>query len=290
MRPTRREVLGGAAAALVAPRAYAAGFRPLWNGRDLEGWTTWLGRPHRSADVDVPRGPDGEYVGPIGEGRDPRGVFTVVLDRGERLLRISGELFGAITTRDEFANYHLVVEWRWGQQRWPPRERDKRDGGVLIHATGPHGASGPNRNWMRSVECQIQEGDCGDLWSVGGVATKTRAVPATTDRGAPALRYDPRGPIVEVPIGRTDREPRVLRSVNAERPSGEWNTTDVLTVGANATFRVNGKRVMDVLDARVPDERGNWRPLTRGKLQLQSEGAEMYVRRVEIRPLARLPA
>ena len=31
-------------------------------------------------------------------------------------------------------------------------------------------------------------------------------------------------------------------------------------------------------------------PLTRGKLQLQSEGAEVYYRNIQVRPLSTLPA
>src|SRR5712671_5379990 len=41
---------------------------------------------------------------------DPAKVFTVK----DGLIRVSGEDFGAITTRDNFRDYHLIAEWKWG--------------------------------------------------------------------------------------------------------------------------------------------------------------------------------
>ena len=42
-----------------------------------------------------------------------------------------------------------------------------RDSGCCYHAVGPHGAS--YGFWMQSFEFQIQEGDCGDFYSLAGV-------------------------------------------------------------------------------------------------------------------------
>ena len=42
--------------------------------------------------------------------KDPNKVFTVQ----DGMIRVSGQEFGGFTTRDEFSNYHLVTEWRWG--------------------------------------------------------------------------------------------------------------------------------------------------------------------------------
>jgi hypothetical protein len=39
------------------------GWKPLWNGRDLSGWSTWMPRPDRASEVPgMPRGADGKYV------------------------------------------------------------------------------------------------------------------------------------------------------------------------------------------------------------------------------------
>ncbi|MCX8512613.1 MAG: hypothetical protein ORN83_12720, partial [Chthoniobacteraceae bacterium] len=54
--------------------AAGADWSPLWNGRDLEGWTTWLAKPHPSAVLPgEPRDTKGNYTQPIGSGRDPLG-------------------------------------------------------------------------------------------------------------------------------------------------------------------------------------------------------------------------
>lgn len=269
-------------------------WRELWNGRDLGGWETWLGRPHPSVpDLALDRDSLGQYVGPVGVGKDPRGVYTVVRLGGERLLRISGEVFGAITSTQEFSDFHLRVEWRWGHLRWPPRQVERRDSGLLYHCIGEHGASGPNRNWMRSLECQIQERDCGDLWVLGGTVADSRArLGRDAAHGdTPAWLYDPKGIPVTVPEPATGStvsskatsiiEPRVRRSVDHERPAGEWNIMEVFVQGDEAEHQVNGKTVLHLTRARWAGK-----PLTQGKLQIQSEGAEIYFRRIALRGLA----
>lgn len=48
-----------------------AAWRPLFNGKDLTGWTTWLAKPHASADLPgEPKDEKGAYTRPLAE-RDP---------------------------------------------------------------------------------------------------------------------------------------------------------------------------------------------------------------------------
>src|SRR5687768_7218126 len=97
-------------------------WRKIWNGVDLQGWTTWGGIPHKSQEgLGLKRNPDGTYAEPLGAGKDPRGVYSVVTLQGKRVLRISGELFGGMLSTESFSNYHLYVKWRWGDLRWEPR-------------------------------------------------------------------------------------------------------------------------------------------------------------------------
>ena len=115
-----------------------------FNGKDLTGFYTYL---H-----------DHKY-------NDPDHVFTV----SDGMLRISGQEWGGLTTRDEFADYHLIVEWKWGEKTWPPRLDKARDSGILLHCVGPDGAAAGQ--WMESQECQIIEGGCGDLsWSAAAAS------------------------------------------------------------------------------------------------------------------------
>lgn len=81
---------------------------------------------------------------PIGLNIDPSKVFSVVKMDDENVIRISGENFGGISTIREFENYHLQLQFRWGQLKWPSRKNAKKDSGLMYHAVGPHGADGGN--------------------------------------------------------------------------------------------------------------------------------------------------
>ncbi len=64
------------------------GWVSLFDGKDLSGWDTYLAPPTDS---------NGRRISeqPIGLNNDPRHVFTVVTDGGEKVIRISGEGTGA---------------------------------------------------------------------------------------------------------------------------------------------------------------------------------------------------
>src|SRR5262245_327644 len=73
--------------------------KPLFNAKDLSGWETWLGRPHKSVmGLDLKKNDKGDYTESVGLDKDPKKVYTVVEVDGKPAIRISGEIFGAITT------------------------------------------------------------------------------------------------------------------------------------------------------------------------------------------------
>ena len=169
---------------------------PLWNGHDLAGWDTYLGRPHKSSDVpQLQKNANGEYTEPIGVNRDPRRVFSIVPVDGAPAIRISGEVYGGLITRAEYENYHLRFEVKWGDQRWPPREDAVRDSGCCYHSVGPHGAS--YGFWMRAFEFQIQEGDFGDFYSLAGVIVDVDAVPVAPANSCSKLQQPSRAAVDE---------------------------------------------------------------------------------------------
>ncbi|GIS63257.1 MAG: hypothetical protein CM1200mP2_54820 [Planctomycetaceae bacterium] len=110
----------------------ADGVLRLFNGRNLQGLSTWL-RDSRN--------------------KDPRKVFTV----HDGLLHISGNGFGYIRTNKDYRDYHLVVEFKWGPRTWGSRKDRSRDSGVLVHAAGPDG-SGGGPGWPRS-RARLSRGD-----------------------------------------------------------------------------------------------------------------------------------
>jgi len=240
---------------------------PLFNGKDLSGWDTWLGKPFKGTE-------------PVGLNTDPQKVYTVVDVDGKPAIRISGEVFGAITSKEEYGNYHLKLEFKWGEKKWPPRENAVRDSGLLYHCVGKHGAAGTF--WMQSQECQIQEKDCGDYWSVAGAIVDVEGE-----------RKDDKGPIIFKKGGTKFTVPskgtgsRIVKQPDNEK-AGAWNTIELLTVGGTSVHLVNGKVNMILTNSRRKDGDKEV-PLTKGKLQLQSEGAEVFYRNIVVKPLKAIP-
>lgn len=243
-----------AALALVAGAAEPVA---LFNGRDLDGWYTWLRD--------------------IGRDTDPNGVFTVA----DGMIRISGEDWGGITTDEEYENYTLVVEFKWGEKTWGNREHAARDSGVLIHSKGEDG--GYSGVWMHSLEIQMIEGGTGDLLVVGD-NSEAFSMTCTVREDAPNV-YQPDGKSVTINGGRIDwwgRDPgwkdvkdfRGARDV--EKPVGEWNTLEIIAKDNTIAAYLNGVEVNRAIDCKP----------TKGRIQIQSEGAELFVRKVELTPFA----
>lgn len=280
-------VLGFLTLALGLRGADAGGWRPLWNEKDIAGWTMWLDVPHPSVTLaGSPRDARGQHLSPIGPDRDPLGVFTVVEVDGRPAVRISGQVFGELRTRESFADYHLKLQFKWGEKKWAPRDAAEvpRDSGLLYHVHGEAGEGG--RPWARSVELQIQERDVGDLYAIHSqvsVRAKRRA-----NTGWPVFDYDPRGEWrVFTQYGRSDG--RCVKQPDAEKPTGEWNTVELVCLGDDMIHIVNGQVVMRLRGARRIDSPVA-SPVRSGQIILQSEGAEIFYRDLAVRPITAIPA
>jgi Domain of Unknown Function (DUF1080) len=280
-------VLGGLWLATLSGEAQS-GWTSLWNGKDLDGWTTWMRQPEPTSEVPgLAKAADGKYTDPIGSGRDPLKVFTVVSNvDGRPAIRISGEVFGELRSKREFKNYHLRMQFKWGEKKWAPRDRAEtpRDSGLLYHVHSAPGAEG--RTWARSIELQIQEKDVGDLYAVGAaIAVRAKVRPGTK----PALfDYDPTGDWMYFAQSH-GQSGRCIKQPDNEKPNGEWNTVELIAFGKDAIHIVNGKVVMRLHDplqinAAVPTS------VTSGPIILQSEGAEIFYRDIEFRPITAIPA
>lgn len=247
---------------------------------DLSKWEVFIGVPHKS--VEIPGRPssgseDGTKGEPLGLS-DPLNVFSVEMVDGEPVLKITGEIYGGLTSLEEYDSYHLSLQFRWGEKKWPPRLNRKRDSGLLLHCVGKHGAFW--NVWMRCLECQIQEGDCGDFIPLAGTGA---SVPVRTIEGRGRKIYDPKGALEKA--GYTTHGP------SKEMPNGEWNTIEAYTIGDTAVFVVNGTPNMVLFDTWQHGP--NWKgkvPLTRGKIQIQSEAAEIEYRRIKMQPITEFPA
>ncbi len=250
-------------------------WKHLLNGKDLQGWDTYLGPKYN---------PEEEEMNGLvfGLNNDPENVFSIVEEDGETALRISGSNFGGISTKKEFENFHLRLEFKWGELKWAPRKNKIRDSGILYFAVGPHGAD--YGFWMRSQEFQIEEGDCGDYWGVAGGVFDIRSSKNADDQ----FVYDENGEIRTF-SGTSENGRRCIKNPDAEHKSGEWNTIDLYCFNGTSVHVVNGVVNMILTNSRQLDN-GVETPLTKGKIQIQSEGAEVYYRNIKIRSIDKIPS
>lgn len=245
----------------------------LFNGRDLTGWNTYLGPGY---DVNGKRTPA------LGLNNDPTHVFSVVNDGAQKVIRISGEGFGAITSQAEYENFHVQLMFKWGKNTWGPKKGKPKDSGLLYFCTGPDGAD--YGNWMRSQEFQVEQSNVGDYWGVAGgfeeiPADKINDSEYVYRRGAALLTFRDK-----TNVGR-----HCIKKGDSEKPAGEWNTIDLYCHGDTSVHIVNGK-VMMILYKSQQWDNGKAYPLTKGKLQIQSEGAEVYYKHIRIQPITQIPA
>jgi hypothetical protein len=210
-------------------------------------------------------------------------VFKVVEEDGRPALYVSGKTWGSLVHTGDFSSYHLQLQYKWGPGRWPPREKQPPNNGLLYHTHGERGSV--FGTWSPSVEFEIMEGSTGMAVRVGeNVRPMTFAARDTTLR-YPMRRFMLGGREVEIVTPAWNVE----AARDAERPAGEWNTLDLYVVGASAVHVVNGVPVMALHGIATVDSTGRRTPLTHGRIQLQSEGAETYFRDITLTPIDRLP-
>ncbi|MDR3261619.1 MAG: DUF1080 domain-containing protein [Tannerella sp.] len=199
-------------------------FIDLFNGKDLTGWYT--------------------YTPKYGLDNDEEKAFNVT----GGALHFAGESMGYICTDNSYKNYYMQVVFRWGEKKYPPRENSPRDSGVLYHFP----SDVKDRLWPTSIECQIQENDCGDYFIVGN-ATVESDNPNQSNAGMH----------------------HIVRTENFEKPNPEWNTVEIICYDDKSEHYVNGHKVNDAYNLSVSE----------GKILLQLEGAEIFYKTVKLLPL-----
>ena len=228
----------------------------LFNGQNLKGWYT--------------------FVQKRGKNIDPKNVFTVV----DQQIRISGEEWGCITTKKQFENYRLALEFRWGGKTEGNRMDKARDSGLLLHSNGADGGS--SGIWMHSIECQIIEGGTGDILVVGDGSEKFSITASVAkEKQAGTYRYQEGGAPAVLNKGRLNWYGRdenwqdvigFKGKQDIEKPMGKWNKLECIAIGNELIIYLNGvlvNRAREVLPSK-------------GQIQIQSEGAEIYVRNIEL--------
>lgn len=199
-------------------------FTPLFNGKNLNGWHTYLNK--------------------IGTNMDPDTNFIIE----DGMLHVVGKDLGYAITEKPYSNYHFKLDFKFGERRWGSRTKAKRDGGVCYNIP----MAEPDSVWPKSIEFQIQEGDVGDFWLLGFSTIKVKGE-------------------VNKPANHT----RMQKYADGEKPTGEWNTIELISYNGKCVQIVNGVIVNVGEDASVKD----------GRILMQSEFAEIYYKNVKLRKL-----
>lgn len=231
----------------------------LFNGQNLDGWYTFLKE----------RGRD----------NDPDSVFMV----RDGTIHISGKEWGSITTEEEFENYKITLEYKWGPHTCAPREDKARDSGLLMHSIGSEGAFGGI--WMHSIECNIIEGGTGDFIVVGdGSEQFTLTSTVAPEKQGNSYIFQPTGNLATINGGRINwiaRDPnwqdvKDFRGENdLENPIGEWNILECIVIKGEIYTFVNGTFINHATNVQP----------SKGRIQIQSEGAEIFFRKIDLMPI-----
>ncbi|MBB3880429.1 3-keto-disaccharide hydrolase [Sphingomonas pseudosanguinis] len=252
----------------------------LFDGRTLTGWTPWLGYADPAITY---RASPGDT--PIGVGRDTSSDFAVRQVDGAPAIWVKGETWGSLVHRADLRDYHLRLQFKWGDKTWAPRKDQPRNNGLLYHS---HGVPGEVfGTWRPSAEFEIMRGSTGMIVAVGGKIRGHTDVAFDPSLIAPHLRYRVGGRQIDIVNGTPTWN--VEAATDAERPIGQWNTLDLYVVGDRAVHVVNGVPVAEVRDLATIAANGSRQPLTHGHVQLQSEGAETWFRAIAVEPIKTLP-
>ncbi len=249
-----------------AATAAAEHWTPLFNGRDLNGWYTFL-QKH-------------------GKNQDPDRVITIedgAIDLYKDAPEGSMVVMGYIATEKEYGNYHLRLQYRWGGKKFEPRYKLKRDAGLYHHLTGP------DQIWPRGLQYQIEQTNVGDLIVLYGVQLDTTIDPRTRSEKMPTFLAGEQGGEAHVLGGKGIA---YLRHLAGEFERDGWNIAEIIARGDTTSHILNGQVVSKGSGVRLvdPDKPGPAPSVTRGRIALEIEAAELYFRNVEIRRLDEVAA
>lgn len=238
--------------------------KQLFNGKNLKNWEIYLGAPIKGFED-------------LAKKATPATTYSIVKLDGKKVIHISGDIFASLATKEEFENYHLRLEFKWGEKVY-----GKQNSGLLYHSFGPFGAA--FGTWMACIEHQLMHENLGDTYLMGNTCCQVKS---KMGNFGTAYFYAPEGQLSTFSEETNGRS--IKKKEDAEKPLGEWNTVDLYCVGQTSVHVVNGKVVMVNTNCSTNDG-GKITPLTKGRIQIQSEGGEFYIRKMEISDITEIPA
>ena len=245
-----------AVAVLMTACASEPTWRPIFDGRDLDGWTPKI------------RG--------YALGEDPMGTFRVdggLLTVGYERYGDFGNRFGHLFFSEPHSHYRLLVEYRFvGDQAAGGEAWAFQNSGVMIHAQSPE-SMGLDQDFPISLEAQL----------LGGTGSATRP---TANLCTPGTHVEMEGRLVEE---------HCIQSSAPTFPGDEWVTVELVVRGSDSVVHlVNGDTVLTyrrpvvgggVVNGFDPAAKPDGRVLERGYIALQSESHPVQFRRVLLQVL-----
>ena len=238
--------------------------KSIFNGKNLKNWEIFLGSPVGGFED-------------LAQKATPESTYRIVELDGQKMIHVSGDINASLATKAKYGNYHLRLEFKWGEKVY-----GTRNSGLLYHSFGPFGAA--FGTWMANIEHQLMHGNLGDTYLMANTFCETKTV--KSDDGK-SFRYSPEGQANRFSEKENGRS--IKKMADAENPLGEWNTVDLYCFGQTAVHVANGKVVMVNTNCSTL-ENGQKIPLTKGRIQIQSEGGEFFIRKVEIEKIKGIPA
>jgi hypothetical protein len=261
---------------------------PKWTSlldKDLSKWDMYLSYSHKNDyNGEMPKDGTGAEIKPVGYNQNVNNVFSVTESEGTPVLRISGEIYGCVFTKQDFENYHLKLKVKWGTKKWEPRLDKLMDSGILYDSQGECGVDFW-RSWMLGQEFQVMEGHMGDYWNIATSGIEVRAFLPEGDMMNTVASE--KRPFLAIGEG-SKLAGFCLRSADYESPVDEWTELELICFGDKSIHIVNGHVVMILRNSHYMKD-GQSFPLTKGKIQIQSEAAEVFYKDIMIRNITSLP-
>ena len=269
----------------------------LFNGKDLSGWNYYLSRPDSSFTIPgYEKDSLGHFISPLKD-KDPLKVFSVVNLKGVPVLRISGQVIGNLYTLEKHSNYHLKLQFKWGDKKWKWMKGRPKDGGILYHYTKKGNNPGIRH------EFQIHAGDVGSYWAKNTMfdvpSYQSKNLPQSILKAkeflqplVPTLRDTMlvfhRDSSIHIFEGKNEWQICLANPQN-ENKRGEWNTLEIICYENHSIHIVNAQINMIILNAHYK-QNGQIHKMTEGSIQLQSEGAVIFFKDIKIKPVTELPS
>ena len=238
--------------------------KQLFNGKNLKNWDIFLGSPITGFED-------------LAKKATPQSTYSIIDLNGQKVIHISGNIFASLATKAEYGNYHLRLEYKWGDKVY-----GKRNSGLLYHSFGPFGAA--FGTWMATIEHQLMHESLGDTYLMANTYCESKVIKGDDGK---SFSYSPLGQTTA--FSEKDNGRSIKKMKDTEKPLGEWNTVDLYCLGQTSVHVDNGQVVMINTNCSKI-ENGQKIPLTKGKIQLQSEGGEFFIRKIEITPIKEIPA